>query len=145
MTQVIELRDVIDSDLPILFEHQADPVANAMAAFPARDRDSFMAHWTKIRVDEANRIKTILYNGEVAGTVMSFIMDGKRELGYWIGREYWGNGIATKALEEFLKCLPTRPLYGYVAKQNIGSQRVLKKCGFDFLGEQGNEFIFLLK
>ena len=81
MSHVVELREVIESDLPILFEHQADPIANEMAAFPARDRDAFLAHWAKILVDESNITKTVLYNGEVVGTVMCFILEGKREVG----------------------------------------------------------------
>ena len=144
MSDVIELRDVIDSDLPILFEHQADPIANEMAAFPARDRDAFMAHWAKILVDESNITKTVLYNGEVVGTVMSFLMEGKREVGYWIAREHWGKGIATEALAELLRRVETRPLYGYVAKHNIGSKRVLEKCGFALVGEEGNELVLML-
>ena len=76
---------------------------------------------------------------------MSFIMEGKREVGYWIGREFWGKGIATQALSELLRCIEMRPLYGHVAKHNIGSRRVLEKCGFAFFGEDGNDFIFILK
>jgi RimJ/RimL family protein N-acetyltransferase len=145
VSDVIELRDVIDSDLEILFEHQADPVANEMAAFPARDRDSFMAHWAKNLANESNVTKTILYNGDVAGTIMCFFMEGKREVGYWIGREYWGKGIATEALAQLLKSLETRPLYGYVAKHNIGSKRVLEKCGFTLIGEDGNDLVLILQ
>src|SRR6266498_3846188 len=145
MENIIILRKVIDSDLPILFEHQADAVANQMAAFPARDKESFMAHWAKILMNESNIIKTILYNGQVAGTVMSFVMEGKREVGYWIGREYWGKGIATAALAEFLDLVEMRPLYGVVAKHNIGSQRVLEKCGFRMAGEEENDFVLILE
>ena len=42
----LRLRDVTKDDLPILFEQQADPEANRMAAFSPRDRDAFMSHWT---------------------------------------------------------------------------------------------------
>jgi len=141
----IELRNVIESDLPILFEHQRDPEANQMAAFPARDREAFMAHWTKILANESNIIKTIVANGQVAGTMMSFEMEGKCEVGYWLGREYWGKGIATQALNEFLNYVDARPLYGYVAKHNIGSRRVLEKSGFEFFGEEGNDLVLVLK
>jgi hypothetical protein len=57
----ILLRDVIASDLPIFFEQQLDPVATQMAAFPARDRDAFMAHWAKIIADSHNTLKTIWF------------------------------------------------------------------------------------
>jgi len=126
----IKLRDVTESDLPIFFEQQRDPVANRMAAFPARDKDAFMAHWTKILDDESNVIKTILADGRVAGNIGSWEQPGERLVGFWIGREYWGKGIATEALLEFLEHVRVRPLYAWVAKHNVGSIRVLEKCGF---------------
>lgn len=141
----IQLRDVLDSDLSIFYEHQADPEACQMASFPSKDRVSFMAHWSKILSDESNIIKTILYDGRVAGNILSFMMEGKREIGYWIGREYWGQGVATRALEQFLEFVNIRPLYGVVAKLNIGSQRVLEKCGFEPLDFEENDLVLVLK
>jgi RimJ/RimL family protein N-acetyltransferase len=131
----IFLRDVIDDDLPIFFEQQLDPVANQLAAFPARDRDAFMAHWAKIMADETNILKTILYGDQVAGNIVSWEHSGEREVGYWLGREIWGKGIATQALALFLKQVTTRPLYAYAAKHNLASIRVLEKCGFTMTGE----------
>ncbi len=72
MTVNVALRDVIDGDLSIFFEHQLDPEATQMAAFPARDHDAFMAHWHKIRDDETVITKTILFEGRVAGNVVSW-------------------------------------------------------------------------
>ena len=135
MTNDVILRDVTESDLPIFFEQQLDPDATEMAAFPARDREAFMAHWVKILANNSVIVKTILFDGQVAGNIVGFEMDGKREVGYWIGKEYWGKGIATKALAAFLDQVQTRPLYAYVAKHNIGSRRVLEKCGFTVVGE----------
>ena len=129
------LRDVTEDDLPIFFEQQLDPDATEMAAFPARDRDVFMAHWAKIMADDAVVLKTILFDGHVAGNIVSFEMSGKREVGYWIGKEYWGKGIATRALAAFLDYVNTRPLYAHVAKHNIGSRRVLEKCKFTIVSE----------
>lgn len=145
MENVIQLREVIDSDLLIFFEQQNDPVANQLAAFPARNKDAFMAHWAKIRTNESGIIRTILHQGEVAGNIVSFDMEGKREVGYWLGRNYWGKGIATQALSQFLGIERTRPLYGYVVRHNKGSQRVLEKCGFVFFGEDKEDFIYQLK
>src|SRR5512134_2410145 len=101
----ITLRDAATSDLPILFEHQLDPEATAMAAFPSRNKEAFDAHWAKVMANDANILKTILYDGQVAGSLMSWETVGGREIGYWLGREYWGKGIATKALAEFLKTI----------------------------------------
>ena len=55
-----KLRDVTEDDLLVFFEHQLDPDATHMAAFPARDREAFMAHWSKILVDETVTKKTIM-------------------------------------------------------------------------------------
>lgn len=129
------LRDVRDDDLPIFFDHQADPAANHMAAFPARDREAFMAHWTKIAVDATVITRTVVFDGHVAGNVVSWERSGERAVGYWIGREYWGQGVATRALSKFLGLVKMRPLYAHVAKHNLASLRVLQKCGFSISNE----------
>jgi RimJ/RimL family protein N-acetyltransferase len=95
-----------------------------------------MAHWTKILKDEPSTIQTILFNGRVAGSVLSYIdEDGHLEVSYWIGKPYWGKGIATCALSAFLEHSKIRPLYARAAKDNVGSLRVLEKCGFTRIGE----------
>lgn len=131
----VQLRDVIQSDLPIFFEQQLDPEATQMAAFPSRGKDAFTAHWNKIMADDSGLIKTILFHGDVAGHIVCFEQLGAREVGYWLGKKYWGKGIATKALKEFLKQIETRPLFAHVAKHNVASRRVLEKCGFTISGE----------
>lgn len=134
-TSDVLLRDVSEGDLPILFEQQMDPEANRMAAFPARDRDAFMAHWGKILSDPATTKKAILYEGQIAGHIGSFEQSGQTLVGYWIGKQYWGKGIATKALSALLDQVKKRPLYAHVAKHNLGSIRVLEKCGFTVCDE----------
>jgi RimJ/RimL family protein N-acetyltransferase len=135
VTSEVLLRPVIEADLPVFFEQQRDPDANAMAAFPARGREAFMEHWTRIMADASVATRTILYTGEVAGNVVSFEQDGLRQVGYWIGRRHWGKGVATRALGDFLAQVPTRPLYAHVARHNVASIRVLEKCGFTVCGE----------
>ncbi len=144
MTVSVLLRDVITSDLPTLFEQQRDPVATQMAAFPAREREAFMAHWAKIMADENNILKAILYGDQLAGNIVSWEHDGEREVGYWLGREFWGKGIATQALLLFLEQVTSRPLYAYVARHNLASIRVLEKCGFALLSNQDEEVILTL-
>jgi len=131
LTNDVLLRDVIEADLPIYFEHQLDPEATRMAAFPSRDREAFMAHWrTKVLGEETGIAKTVVVDGRVAGYVVSWQQSEEREVGYWIGREFWGRGVATKALSAFLEQDRTRPLYAHVAEHNVASIRVLRKCGF---------------
>ena len=126
----VRLRAVEDGDLDVLFDHQADPEAAEMAAFPARDRERFDAHWAKIRLDDTVVSRIILVDGLVAGSINSWQDEGQRLVGYWIGREHWGRGVATNALTLFLSDLPARPVYAHVAAHNTGSIRVLQKCGF---------------
>src|SRR3989449_708217 len=134
-TTEILLRDVTETDLPIFFEHQRDPAANYMAAFTARDatdRNVFAAHWKRILNDDTVVVKTIVFEGRVIGNVAKFVDRefGKPEVTYWIGKEYWGMGFATKALSRFLRDIQVRPIYGRAAKDNVASIRVMEKCGF---------------
>lgn len=147
----IHLRKVEENDLPIFFEHQGDPDANAMAAFTSKDptnRDAFMEHWARIIDDEAIVIRTILCNEQVAGHVLSYPHEDVRkpEVSYWLDKAYWGRGIATRALSAFLLLIQERPVYARVATDNAASLRVLEKCGFvrigtnrDFANARGQE------
>jgi RimJ/RimL family protein N-acetyltransferase len=135
-TPDVRIRETTEEDLPALFVHQLDPEATAMAAFPPRDREAFLAHWRKVLADPACAKRTILADGVVAGHLGAFDMNGRREVGYWIGRELWGRGIATRALRLFLREETVRPLHAHVARHNLGSIRVLEKCGFTVVREQ---------
>ena len=126
----VRLREVRQADLPVLFEHQRDPEAARMAVFPSRDREAFLAHWARILADPKVTARTILLEGQVAGNILSFERSGKTLVGYWIGREQWGQGIASRALSLFLLQVRTRPLFAHVARNNLASIRVLQKCGF---------------
>jgi len=126
----VHLRDVEDRDIDVFFDHQADPVAAEMAAFPSRGRDQFVAHWARIRADGAGIYRAVVVDGAVAGNIVSWRQDGQRMVGYWFGREHWGQGIATRALAQFVEEVPARPLYAHVVAHNAGSIRVLTKAGF---------------
>jgi RimJ/RimL family protein N-acetyltransferase len=127
---LVILRNVSDEDLPIFFEHQRDAAAARMAGFRSREHDAFLAHWRTKVLRPENLTRTIVVDGSVAGYVSSWEQDGKRLVAYWIGREHWGKGIATRALSEFIVLEPTRPLHAWVAAHNVGSIRVLEKCRF---------------
>jgi RimJ/RimL family protein N-acetyltransferase len=141
------LREVVESDLPVFYEHQRDPEASAMAAFPSRDRDAFMAHWERTLADESALSWTIVCDGEVAGTIGCWEAEGGRFVGYWIGREFWGRGLATEALAELVGMVEARPLRAAVVTTNVASIRVLEKCGFTRVdahtGDDGVEELIL--
>jgi RimJ/RimL family protein N-acetyltransferase len=131
------LRDVTEADLPILFEHQREPEGNRVAAFAARDREDFMTHWgTNVLGQSRVKKKAIVEDDQVVGNIVSWDLEGNRFVGYWIGQAYWGRGIATAALAEFVRDHEVaRPVFAYVAVGNVGSVRVLEKCGFRRSGE----------
>jgi len=132
----LTLRDAKASDIPVLYKFQSDPEANRLAGFVPRSRPDFVKHWRKILKDETVERKMILLGGEVAGYLVCFTrIRPDREVGYWIGREHWGKGVATKALKTFLREYKFRPLFARVAKHNAASLRVVKKNGFVITGE----------
>ena len=154
MGNEVRLRDVVPDDLPIFYEQQLDADATRMAAFPARDRAAFDAHWaTNILGNPTTVTQTILFDGQVAGYIGSWPQDGVRFVGYWIGKEHWGKGVATWALAAFLHLVAERPLFAHVARHNVGSIRVLKKCGFslereesvEVAGQDVAELVFVLR
>lgn len=127
----VTLREVSPADLPLLFEHQRDPAANQLAAFPPRDREAFFSHWHERILGSATVCsRAVVVDGRVAGYVASWEAEGRRLVGYWLGREHWGRGVATAALSAFLEHDPARPLHAFVAVTNLASARVLEKCGF---------------
>jgi RimJ/RimL family protein N-acetyltransferase len=154
MTNEISLREVRAGDLPVFFEQQLDPEAARMAAFPSRAREEFMAHWAKAMAEETTILRTIVFHEKVAGNIVYWETAGERRVGYWLGRDYWDQGVATAALSQFLGQVKIRPLHARVAKENVASIRVLQKCGFTISGEDtfcgldgdpGSEFIMILE
>lgn len=140
-TPHVTLRPVTEADLPILFEHQREPAGNAMASFPAREHEAFLTHWrTKIFANPDAKALAIVLNDEVVGNIGSWTQGDERLVGYWIGSAHWGRGIASAALRVFVtEHERTRPLVALVTLQNLGSQRVLAKCGFERIGEEAGE------
>ncbi len=134
----VALRTVGEGDLAAFFVHQLDADANRMAAFtPAdpSDQGAFRAHWRTIIGSSAITKRTILCDNEVVGHIMVYPHAGELEVTYWIGKAYWGKGVATNALLLLLNDFDSRPLYARAAKDNLGSIRVLQKCGFSIVGE----------
>lgn len=129
----VRLRDVRDGDLDQLFVFERDPVAVSMAAFTRADpsdREAFDAHYRRVRAHPENTLLAIEDDGEFAGTISSFTIEGEREISYWIDPARWGRGLAGAALEAFLTLEPTRPLFARVAEDNGASRRVLERAGF---------------
>jgi RimJ/RimL family protein N-acetyltransferase len=138
----VSLRDLEAADVPILFAHQSDPEGCRMAAVHPRNRDAFDAHWKNALRNPAIVAKVILNRGTLVGHISCYNHGGEECVGYWIAREHWGRGIATRALSLLLEVVATRPLRARVARENVASIRVLERNGFlitDYEWSPGDE------
>ncbi|WP_257669325.1 GNAT family N-acetyltransferase [Parapedobacter tibetensis] len=133
----IKLRRTEVADLDNFFQFQLNKEANYLAAFTPKDptdKTAYLTKYTKLLSDPTVNNQTIIVDNVIVGSVAKFIMEGDTEITYWIDRNFWGKGIATKALKNLLEIETTRPVFGRVAFDNFGSQKVLEKCGFVKIG-----------
>ncbi len=126
----VRIRHVEPDDLPRMYQMQLDPESNRLALTVPRSAEAFDAHWADALRDPSITAKAILLDGVLAGYISCFRRDAQANVGYWISREHWGKGIASRGLELLLLEVATRPLYAHVATSNGASLRVLQKCGF---------------
>lgn len=134
---MIILTETAIEDLNAFFEFQLDPEANYLAAFTPKDpndKQAYLEKYGRFLKDPDKTFRTVKINGVIAGSISKFVMEGDAEITYWFDRKFWGQGIAGAALREFLQIEKTRPIYGRVAFDNYGSQKVLEKCGFVKIG-----------
>ena len=108
----ITIREVESSGLETFYEHQLDPEAIRMAAFVCedpKDKVAFDAHWDKILNSSQITKRTIVAEGQVAGHISCYPHGENIEVTYWLGREFWGRGLATQALNRMLHLVVDRP------------------------------------
>jgi len=159
----IQLREVTQADISVFFDHLQHAPAQQMAAFiheHPEDRAAHDAHWVKLLANDSitkRSIEMVNQDGEpkLVGHIISFTMEGDREITYWIDHHHWGRGIASEALRQFLAIEQTRPLFGRAAKDNESSIRVMEKNGFQLLrhergfasarGEEVDEVVLVLR
>ncbi|MFJ8748914.1 GNAT family N-acetyltransferase [Streptomyces sp. NPDC102441] len=131
MSDQVRLRDVGQADLEEFFAQEHDAEAVQRSNFPPREREAFMTHWTtKVLGDPTVFVQAVTVDGELAGNVVAWWGVGRRFIGYWLGRQYWGRGIGTQALALFLEREKARPLHADPFIGNTGSVRLLEKHGF---------------
>ena len=133
----IRLRPTAVSDLDTLFTFQIDKEGGYLAAFMPKDptdKSAYLEKYEKLLKDPTVNNQTITIDNIIVGSIAKFLMDGDAEITYWIDRKFWGQGIATKALKEFLSIETVRPFFARVAFDNFASQKVLERCGFVKIG-----------
>ena len=155
----VMLRETRPEDVPRFFEHQTDPEGMWMVGSVRAnhlDRDAFIARWDAILANDTLIKRAIILTHPesaaantaeiVVGSINCFerVPDPARpctifpgpEIGYWLGREHRGKGIASVAVKLFLAEVTRRPLYARAASDNVGSIRVLQKAGFTEIGRE---------
>ncbi|MFL5681063.1 MAG: GNAT family N-acetyltransferase [Chloroflexota bacterium] len=141
----VRLREVTPDDVPVFFAQQRDSIAVALAVVPSREWEPFSARWADIVADPSITKQTIAVDDVASGHLVSWSdEEGRRWVGYWLARELWGRGIATRALAAFLPLIAERPLFADVAPGNIGSRRVLEKNGFVVISTTQEEILLRL-
>lgn len=136
----VRLRPAEAGDLPVLYAYQLDPGANRLAGTKPRSEASFRAVWERSLGEPGSAARVIEVDGVVVGSVAVFTMEGGVDaVGYWIGREHWGKGYATRALGLLLGEVTRRPLRADVASGNAASMKVLERWGFRRTGTYAGE------
>lgn len=143
--QAFSLRRLRPADASSLARHANDPGI----AFHLRDRfphpyfeadaQKFIAHAQSSRNESTFAIEA---DGEAVGTISLMFREGLdrpiAEVGYWLGRDYWGRGIVSAAVQIIVRHafqdLGLIRIFAGVYSNNPASRKVLEKNGFRFEG-----------
>lgn len=139
------LRSLREGDIPALAWHGNNLKVSACLRdrFPhpytTQDGERFLAY---VSQTPEECVAAIVVEDQVIGVIgLQFRTDIERcsaELGYWIGEQFWGRGIATAAITTFIAWAMPRffltRIYAEVFTQNSASCRVLEKAGFVRIG-----------
>ena len=137
----ILIRDMTLADAPELARHADDPQVAAMLRdrFPhpyrLEDAVGFINDACRGPVEHAF---TIEVGGQAAGVIGYCpgvdVYRHSAEIGYWLGRAFWGRGFMTRAVGAFVDWLAAEHdfarLFAGTFSSNPASGRVLEKCGF---------------
>jgi len=133
----VQLRPVVKSDIALFFEHHLElrplPAGASIADLDSR-KATFVDRWEQMRSDERVLARTIVWKGAVTGYVVHLIQRDKPSISCWLGRDYWGKGVATQAVRDFLDLIEKRPVYARVAYDNLAAMQVFRKTGFEIVG-----------
>ena len=140
----LSFRLVNDDDFPYIYRLQSDPVTmhfirpTVTEEAPVRER---FAIWKKYAVENPGygvlAIETVdnqHYIGYAVFRHLHFQPGNEVEIGYSIGKEHTGKGLATEAAKRLLQygreTLGIAKFVAYTNQLNLASNRVLEKCGF---------------
>ena len=146
-TQRLMLRPWTEADAETLFKYAADPEVGPAAGWAAHTsvEDSREIIRTVLSAEGTFAVCLDDRGGEPVGSIGWFVRDGLPdgvEIGYWIGKPFWGQGYIPEAVECVLEYLFTETdcprVWCSHFLGNEKSKRVIEKCGFrpEFLQER---------
>jgi ribosomal-protein-alanine N-acetyltransferase len=133
------LRPLTDADAPSIAALAGDwDIARMTARIPYPYSAGLAQQWID-GLAHGEVVRGITHNGELIG-VTGYLPDaeGSAEVGYWIGKPWWGHGFATEAAEAMIRyCFAASRVTRVTCSHfvdNPASQRVITKLGFRLLG-----------
>ncbi len=152
-TERLVLRALEPMDAGRVEKYASDPgVAKNTAVIPYPYPSGLAVSWikevNKNMLTSNNYVVAIVEreSGDLVGVVSLAYLDyGKGgELGYWIGRPYWGRGYAPEAVKKMIivafNCLSLRRVWANALPENEASIRVMEKVGLELEGEAEYDF-----
>ncbi|MBI5638695.1 MAG: GNAT family N-acetyltransferase [Nitrospinae bacterium] len=139
------IRPFVPEDAPALARHAANRnVWQTLSDdFPHPYTEEQAANWIASAMNASPRTHfAIEVKGEAAGAIGYRVMPGgfNAEIGYWLGEDFWEQGIATAAVDLMLDHIfarhPVPSVTANVFEFNNASIRVLQKTGFRLIGWQ---------
>ncbi len=136
----LQLRPFVHTDAPLIVEYLNDPLVtqylSSRLPSPYTLTDAF--EWIETGCHDQQISRAIEVDGKFCGSVGAYLnVDGKSdtvEIGYWLGKRYWGQGIAIQVVEQFTLTLFNRHnikrIINPVSAANIASIRVMEKSGY---------------
>lgn len=138
-TRRLVLRQLVDSDAPEIARLAGDwDVARMTARTPFPYSEALARQWMN-GIEPGEYVRCVTLDGMLIGAV-GYIpeRDGAAEIGYWIGKPWWGQGFATEAARALVRhCFTTagyRRLTCAHFVDNPASGRVIRKLGFHAVG-----------
>ncbi len=145
-TSRLLLRPLTLADAPAISHYTSDPrVARMLDNIPVPNPVVAVEGWLMIQAalraqGGQNRLYAITFAGDLAGVIGARLEGGARAVGYWIGRPFWGQGIATEAARAVVEEASPAPAIAWHYADNLASARVLEKTGFVYTGAAAPRF-----
>lgn len=135
-TERLKIRPISIMDSKDMYAYAKDPIIGQMAGWEYHKSEEE----TKTVIAFLAKLDTfsLIYNDTMVGTIGLTKLSDKTIIGYTLGKEYWNQGLMHEALKAVISYLFTKTdahtLEATTYLDNLKSQRVLKKLGFQFMG-----------